>query len=170
MENEQKRYVIPLIITVIALLIIGGGVYIYINKKSANSSPVACTMEAKICPDGSSVGRTGPNCEFTPCPLYGGKIEFNKPIDISVNDEVTFPDGLSLILKEINDSRCPLDVQCIWQGELSVLLSVSIKNSLSDVRLGTVNNKEVSLKGYEFFLQSATETSATIIVSLNSIL
>jgi hypothetical protein len=28
----------------------------------------ACTMEAKICPDGSAVGRTGPNCEFTPCP------------------------------------------------------------------------------------------------------
>lgn len=30
--------------------------------------PVACTMEAKICPDGSSIGRTGPKCEFTPCP------------------------------------------------------------------------------------------------------
>ena len=28
----------------------------------------ACTLEAKICPDGSSVGRTGPNCEFAPCP------------------------------------------------------------------------------------------------------
>jgi hypothetical protein len=28
----------------------------------------ACTMEAKICPNGSSVGRTGPNCEFAPCP------------------------------------------------------------------------------------------------------
>jgi hypothetical protein len=28
----------------------------------------ACTEEAKICPDGSAVGRTGPNCEFTPCP------------------------------------------------------------------------------------------------------
>lgn len=28
----------------------------------------ACTMEAKLCPDGSAVGRTGPNCEFTPCP------------------------------------------------------------------------------------------------------
>jgi len=27
----------------------------------------AC-MEAKICPDGSAVGRTGPNCEFTACP------------------------------------------------------------------------------------------------------
>jgi len=29
---------------------------------------VACTMEAKACPDGSYVGRTGPNCEFTACP------------------------------------------------------------------------------------------------------
>lgn len=27
-----------------------------------------CTTEAKICPDGSGVGRTGPNCEFAPCP------------------------------------------------------------------------------------------------------
>lgn len=29
---------------------------------------VVCTMEAKICPDGSSVGRMPPNCEFSPCP------------------------------------------------------------------------------------------------------
>ena len=29
---------------------------------------VACTMEAKMCPDGSYVGRTGPKCEFAPCP------------------------------------------------------------------------------------------------------
>ena len=28
----------------------------------------ACTQEAKVCPDGSAVGRTGPNCEFAPCP------------------------------------------------------------------------------------------------------
>jgi tryptophan-rich sensory protein len=30
--------------------------------------PTACTMEAKLCPDGSSVGRTGPECEFAACP------------------------------------------------------------------------------------------------------
>ncbi|MFH0739631.1 MAG: hypothetical protein V1819_00755 [bacterium] len=29
---------------------------------------VACTEEAMLCPDGSAVGRTGPNCEFAPCP------------------------------------------------------------------------------------------------------
>lgn len=32
----------------------------------------ACSLEAKICPDGSSVGRGGPNCEFSPCPGTGG--------------------------------------------------------------------------------------------------
>ena len=31
-------------------------------------SPKACTQEAKQCPDGSYVGRTGPNCEFAKCP------------------------------------------------------------------------------------------------------
>jgi len=28
----------------------------------------ACTLEAMVCPDGSSVGRVGPSCEFAPCP------------------------------------------------------------------------------------------------------
>ena len=30
-------------------------------------SAIACTKDAKMCPDGSYVGRTGPNCEFL-CP------------------------------------------------------------------------------------------------------
>lgn len=29
---------------------------------------IACTMEAKLCPDGSAVGRVGLYCEFSPCP------------------------------------------------------------------------------------------------------
>ncbi len=33
------------------------------------TNPVACTMDAKICPDGSAVGRSGPHCEFAACPI-----------------------------------------------------------------------------------------------------
>src|SRR3989344_7567875 len=36
-------------------------------KSIAPPEKKACTLEAKICPDGSFVGRTGPNCEFAPC-------------------------------------------------------------------------------------------------------
>ncbi len=32
---------------------------------------IGCTMEARVCPDGSSVGRSGPRCEFAPCPEGG---------------------------------------------------------------------------------------------------
>lgn len=36
---------------------------------STSGGAVACTMDAKMCPDGSYVGRTAPNCEFAPCPI-----------------------------------------------------------------------------------------------------
>ena len=43
-----------------------------------------CTQEAKLCPDGSYVGRTGPNCKFEKCPsapvqdiIYYGNPAFN---------------------------------------------------------------------------------------------
>lgn len=39
-----------------------------ISFVEAEQQQRACTLEAKICPDGSSVGRQGPNCEFAECP------------------------------------------------------------------------------------------------------
>lgn len=33
-----------------------------------NNAISGCTMEAKVCPDGSTVGRLGPDCEFEQCP------------------------------------------------------------------------------------------------------
>ena len=71
----------------LALLVLAaglGGVLYYTNKSNSISKPpggVACTMEAKLCPDGSAVGRFGPNCEFAPCPnapetgIIKGKVE-----------------------------------------------------------------------------------------------
>jgi hypothetical protein len=38
------------------------------NDVSPRPSDVACTMEARQCPDGSYVGRGGLNCEFAACP------------------------------------------------------------------------------------------------------
>ena len=33
-----------------------------------NENNIVCTTDAKECPDGSYVGRSGPKCEFAPCP------------------------------------------------------------------------------------------------------
>lgn len=46
---------------------------------------VACTQEAKVCPDGSAVGRTGPNCEFAECPRIA--VPPTPPPDLGRPDE-----------------------------------------------------------------------------------
>lgn len=37
-------------------------------ESPTETEQITCTAEAKICPDGSSVGRVPPRCEFAPCP------------------------------------------------------------------------------------------------------
>ena len=45
-----------------------GAVWVYTVAKRPLPSERGCTLEAKICPDGSAVGRSGPNCAFAACP------------------------------------------------------------------------------------------------------
>lgn len=73
--NMNNR--IFILIFVVAVFILGGVLYInnpepteYVNPNE--EKPVACTTDAKLCPDGSYVGRSGPNCEFDVCPIPPG--------------------------------------------------------------------------------------------------
>src|SRR5690606_15766262 len=64
----KKQTLIAVVLAGIALfLVIAVIVARYINERN-NPQQVACTQEAMICPDGTAVGRTGPRCEFAPCP------------------------------------------------------------------------------------------------------
>ena len=60
------------------------GILMYIRNQDASISQ-GCTMEALICPDGSAVGRSGPNCEFSPCPTTSDPFPSSPDLD--------FPDG-----------------------------------------------------------------------------
>jgi hypothetical protein len=63
--NAKNRKIIGFI----AVLIVLSGILLYAKNDLRNSSPeISCTADAKLCPDGSSVGRTGPDCEFAACP------------------------------------------------------------------------------------------------------
>lgn len=81
-KNEHKPSGLkskwPFLVIALLLVLLGvfGGYFVLnqTNKSAVAPTPTpqdngkACTQEAKICPDGSSVGRTGPNCEFEACP------------------------------------------------------------------------------------------------------
>lgn len=64
---------------VVLLAIAGIAVFLYQNTMNRPNAvvpqPVACTLEAKVCPDGTSVGRQGPNCEFAACALPNVEIK-----------------------------------------------------------------------------------------------
>jgi hypothetical protein len=60
------KKVLSIILVAVAITLAGCSLP---GQKPAPSNPVACTEEAKICPDGSAVGRQGPKCEFAACPV-----------------------------------------------------------------------------------------------------
>ncbi|MEK7067664.1 MAG: hypothetical protein AAB956_01570 [Patescibacteria group bacterium] len=72
--NPQPKNVRQIAAIVVAgILVIGGVSYgsYYLWQKyngKINLNQMACTQELEQCPDGSVVGRTGPNCEFELCP------------------------------------------------------------------------------------------------------
>ncbi len=73
-------------IVLIVLLGVAGFFYRNVVERAGNPEPVACTMDAKMCPDGSSVGRTGPLCAFAVCPLPNAE-------DTQINLGFVIPEG-----------------------------------------------------------------------------
>jgi len=79
--TQGKADIKYLVIVVVCAVLAGIGIFLYrqeVDKKVIEMpapSQGACTQEAKICPDGSAVGRTGPNCEFLACPDGGAKTD-----------------------------------------------------------------------------------------------
>lgn len=64
-------------LVIFAIILLGVIAYKYIPKSATdnNRGYSACTMEAKLCPDGSYVSRSGPNCDFAQCPVKLGFID-----------------------------------------------------------------------------------------------
>lgn len=60
---------VNLFIFIIFAIAIAGFVWkLFIIEKHTAEAPAACSTEAKQCPDGSTVVRTGASCEFEACP------------------------------------------------------------------------------------------------------
>ena len=67
----KGKLFIPIFIVVV--FAVGAALYVYNPSPTEygngeGEEQVFCTTEAKLCPDGSYVGRVPPSCEFAECP------------------------------------------------------------------------------------------------------
>lgn len=71
---------------------------------------VMCTMDARMCPDGSYVGRTGPNCEFAACPGEDNELTISEIPEVSriMSPEIVFNAYIEENIKEVTKREAVL--------------------------------------------------------------
>lgn len=124
--NTKNLWIVIGILAVVAI-----GVYVSSRPKSITSIPspdaVACTADAQMCPDGSFVGRTGPNCQFAACPAVASPQSGDQTLlPTGINKPVTGFGVTITPIKVLEDSRCPVDVTCIQAGTVKMTAKVRI--------------------------------------------
>lgn len=108
-RSQRKTNFILVSLGLLALILVGVGGYMLgkqsnlsdtagaVNESSQSDDEiqVECTMEAKICPDGSSVGRIGPDCEFAECPTMDNEAtldsQWEKFVDNKNGFSISYP-------------------------------------------------------------------------------
>jgi len=69
-KQDNKTFLIVIVVFLIGIFIgyIIRGTNATDSEKKDVPEMVACTMDVKICPDGSAVSRIPPDCNFSECP------------------------------------------------------------------------------------------------------
>ena len=134
-EPKLPTWMIVLI-TVLTIAVIGGAGYVVYQYYSISEpEPIACTLEAKVCPDGSSVGRTGLNCEFAECPeVVEETVDWQTYKNKEYGFEVKYPNNWQI--KELNNKQILfIDEEKTTKMGLSGILRIEI--------LEDVNTKDI---------------------------
>ena len=150
------------------ILVLAGGAFLYaqnggvIPSLTNDGEGVACTMEAKLCPDGVTyVGRQGPNCEFAACPTVStttnsGATSSPTTVEAKINKKVATGSISLTVLEVVEDSRCPTDVQCIQAG--TVRVKVLLASGLGEGAITMTLNTPITTEAEEITLVSVTPT------------
>lgn len=129
---------------IVILIVVGVAGFLYRNTLehpggTASPTPTACTAEAKLCPDGSGVGRTGPGCAFAACPfpnvdLATAHVAFAAPQGYAANAAALGTDAslLASYEKKANASDSPhaIVVRDYAIGEGKTATSTMLANTM----------------------------------------
>jgi hypothetical protein len=124
--QKQKGFILPIIMVIVIVVLLGiAGYFVY--KQYSAPKPIACTMEAKVCPDGSAVGRTGPNCEFVECPVVPDQTATEIPFSSQIQGVKDC--GISDSIKDSVAKNVPLNKMDLEKDAALVCLGKSIADN-----------------------------------------
>jgi len=74
----------------------------------------------------------GPNFSPTPDPMETASpasdaiVPLDRPFALEVGEAAFLEDGLKVVFESVvGDSRCPSDVECVWEGNAEISIAVS---------------------------------------------
>jgi len=164
----MKRGFAPLVIIaiVLAFIIVGGAGYFLgtgkLNPKNLptptptsitpTSSHVACTQDAKLCPDGKTyVSRIPPSCNFAQCPPTEASIDATKPgwktfTSDAYKFQVSYPPNYQALTDKNNLYGWPKAVVLIYSGGQSYDLPIEVWSSVAEYEMKYKDQPNLTVK------------------------
>jgi uncharacterized protein YbaR (Trm112 family) len=103
----------------VIILVVG----LWIGLNYSNEKRVACTTDAMLCPDGSAVGRTSPDCTFPECPQLKVKLYYyNSENDKDETGNIKCSrDGLVSVERTITKTKTPIQdtIKLLLEGKIN---------------------------------------------------
>ena len=153
-----------------ALALIAGAAWYFLFKAPRIRSFAQCVAA------GNTVTTSFPRqCETSDGQVFTEEIDLDddaSTVDVPLGNAVnlqeggfaTYEDGLKIAVERFTDSRCPLDVKCVWEGELGANVRLEGGNVEGVLRLvlGEKQNPMGRGFGYTITLERMTETVVTL--------
>jgi hypothetical protein len=138
----------------VAAVIVAAGLW-YRDAIENSSQPVACPMDAEVCPDGTSVSRTGLSCTFPACP----------PPNVSLSDVgISFAVPNGFIAAALPDSASVAAYEMPSASSASSTSDIIIRRyaiTASSTALATI--EQTSIGGASGAPVGATSFSSTVL-------
>ncbi|MBI4088604.1 hypothetical protein HY415_00755 [Candidatus Kaiserbacteria bacterium] len=138
-----------LFLGIVTVVVLGIGGLVYRNALERPLQRVACPLDALVCPDGTSVGRTGSSCAFPACP----------PPNVSFPDVgITFaipagfvpaevPDAASVAAYEMDSSTADITSSIVIRRYVIGAPSTALA-TIQETAIGGASGKPVSATSF----------------------
>ncbi len=124
------------------------------DQNNSQQNQVACTQEAKQCPDGSYVSRTGPNCEFAQCPVLNNQTsDWQTYTNIQYGFSFQYP-------SKLNSDYIGLGLAPIGVVSPQGRSAIDTNGCYKITNMNVEPTSQITLNGMKFCVSAGTEGTA----------